>query len=94
MFGLCTGRRRRALVLSKGKDVISVKIREIAEHHSIPIVEDKPLARSMDDGVEADRAIPPEFYKAVAEIIHIRYAKSSPKASAKMRVSQYVVRSA
>jgi flagellar biosynthetic protein FlhB len=71
------------LVLSKGKELIAVKIREIAVQHSTPIIEDKHLARSMDNRVEADRAIPPEFYKAVAEIIHILYAKSPRKASAK-----------
>ncbi|MGH6835295.1 MAG: EscU/YscU/HrcU family type III secretion system export apparatus switch protein [Methylocella sp.] len=54
-----------------------------AEQHSIPIVEDNPLARSVHDSVEVDRAILPEFYKAVAELIHILYAKSSHKASAK-----------
>jgi flagellar biosynthesis protein FlhB len=37
----------------------------------------------MDGSVEADHAIPHEFYKAVAEIIHILYAKSPRKASAK-----------
>jgi FlhB HrpN YscU SpaS Family len=51
--------------------------------HSIPIVEDKSLARSMYDGVGVDRPIPPEFNKAVAEIIHILYAKGTPKAYAK-----------
>lgn len=65
------------LVLSKGKDLIALKIREIAEQHLIPIVEDKLLARSMYDSVEVDQQIPPEFYKAVAELIHILYAKSS-----------------
>jgi flagellar biosynthesis protein FlhB len=57
------------IVLSKGQDFIALKIREIAEQHAIPIVEDKSLARSMYNGVEVDRPIPPEFYKAVAEII-------------------------
>ena len=71
------------MVRSKGKDLIAIRIRELAEQHSIPIVEDKPLARSMDDSVEVDRVIPPEFYKAVAEIIHILYAKSLRKTSAK-----------
>ena len=71
------------LVLSKGKELIAVKIREIVVQHSTPIIEDKHLARSMDDRVDVDRAIPPEFYKAVAEIIHILYAKSPRKASAK-----------
>lgn len=71
------------LVLSKGQDLIALKIREIAEQHFIPIVEDKLLARSMYDAVEVDRPIPPEFYKAVAEIIHILYAKRPGKTSAK-----------
>jgi len=71
------------LVLSKGKDLIALKIREIAEQHLIPIVEDKLLARSMYDCVEVDRPIPPEFHKAVAELIHILYAKSSRKGGAK-----------
>jgi flagellar biosynthesis protein FlhB len=52
----------------------------MAEQHAIPIIEDKSLARSMYNGVEVDRPIPPEFYKAVAEIIHILYAKSGRRA--------------
>jgi flagellar biosynthesis protein FlhB len=71
------------LVLSKGKDFIALKIREIAEQHSIPIVEDKALARSMYDSVEVNRPIPPEFYKAVAELIHVLYVKSTRRTSAK-----------
>ena len=71
------------IVVSKGQDFIALKIREIAEQHSIPIIEDKSLARSMYNGVEVDRPIPSEFYKAVAEIIHILYAKSGRKAYAK-----------
>jgi flagellar biosynthesis protein FlhB len=63
-------------VLSKGNDLIALKIREIAEKNSIPIIEDKLLARTMYDSVDVDRPIPPEFYKAVAELIHILYAKN------------------
>ena len=46
-------------------------IRQIAEQNDIPVFEDKALARSMYDAVEVDRMIPPEFYRAVAELIHI-----------------------
>jgi flagellar biosynthetic protein FlhB len=60
-----------------------MKIWEIARQHSIPIAGGKLLARSMDGSVEADRAIPHEFYKAIAEIIHTLYAKSPREASAK-----------
>ncbi len=70
-------------VLSKGKDLIALKIRELAERHSIPVIEDKALARSMYDSVEVDQPIPPEFYKAVAELIHILYGKGSRRALAK-----------
>ncbi len=58
------------VVLAKGTDLIALKIREIAEENGISVIENKPLARSMYDRVEVSQAIPPEFYKAVAEIIH------------------------
>ncbi len=57
-------------VLAKGKDILALRIRQVANEHNIPIIEDKALARSMYDNVEIDRMIPPEFYRAVAELIH------------------------
>ncbi|WP_114943980.1 flagellar biosynthesis protein FlhB [Microvirga calopogonii] len=57
------------IVVAKGKDLIALKIREIAEKNGVPVIEDKPLARSMYDHVEVDRMIPPDFYKAVAQIL-------------------------
>lgn len=58
------------LVVAKGVDYMALKIREIAGEHRIPIIEDKPLARALYDSVPLDSQIPPEFYRAVAEIIH------------------------
>jgi flagellar biosynthetic protein FlhB len=55
--------------LAKGADATALKIREIAEQHSIPVVENPPLARALHAVVEIDQEIPPEHYKAVAEII-------------------------
>jgi flagellar biosynthesis protein FlhB len=71
------------LVLSKGQDLIALKIREIAEQHGIPVIEDKLLARSMYESVEVDRTIPPEFYKAVAELIHFLGSRKAHSASVK-----------
>jgi len=51
------------LVLFKGKDLIAIRVREIAEQHLIPFVEGKPLARSMDASVEVDRRFPKNFIK-------------------------------
>ncbi len=56
-------------LLAKGQDKLALKIREIAQRHNIPIVENKSLARSLFEVTEVDQLIPQEFYKAVAEII-------------------------
>ncbi len=65
------GEDRAPMVLAKGADLIALKIRAIAEAHDIPVVEDKPLARSLYGAVEVERPIPAEFYRAVAEIVHL-----------------------
>ena len=65
------------MVLAKGVDLIALKIRAIAEAHEIPVVEDKPLARSLYAAVEVERPIPAEFYRAVAEIVHLIQQRKS-----------------
>ena len=55
--------------LAKGTDLMALKIREIATAHSVPIVENPPLARALHATVEIDEEIPTEHYKAVAEVI-------------------------
>jgi flagellar biosynthesis protein FlhB len=55
--------------VAKGVDLIARRIREIAESHGIPVVENPPLARALHATVEIDQEIPPEHYRAVAEII-------------------------
>ncbi len=57
------------ICVAKGVDALALKIREVAGEHSIPVVENPPLARALHATVEIDEAIPPEHYKAVAEVI-------------------------
>jgi flagellar biosynthetic protein FlhB len=57
------------LCVAKGTDLIARKIREVAEAHNIPVVENPPLARALHGTVEIDQEIPQEHYRAVAEII-------------------------
>jgi flagellar biosynthetic protein FlhB len=57
------------LCVAKGSDRIALKIREVAGEHGVPIVENPPLARTLHATVEVDQEIPPEHYKAVAEVI-------------------------
>lgn len=56
-------------VVAKGADMIAAKIREVAKENGVPIVENPPLARVLYAAVEIDEEIPPEHYKAVAEVI-------------------------
>jgi len=55
--------------VAKGVDALALKIREVAGEHSILIVENPPLARTLHATVEVDSPIPIEHYKAVAEVI-------------------------
>jgi flagellar biosynthetic protein FlhB len=57
------------LCVAKGVDALALRIREVAGKHSIPVVENPPLARALHATVEIDQEIPPEHYKAVAEVI-------------------------
>ena len=66
------------VVVAKGQDLVALKIREIAEASDVPVVEDRALARSLYDAVEVDRVIPPEFYRAVAELLHFLQGKKAP----------------
>ena len=56
-------------VVAKGRDLVALRIREIAEDNDVPIVENPPLARALHDSAEVDQEIPIEHYKAVAEVI-------------------------
>jgi flagellar biosynthetic protein FlhB len=55
--------------LAKGVDMLAVKMRQVARDHDVPLVENPPLARSLYAMVEIDQEIPPEHYKAVADVI-------------------------
>jgi flagellar biosynthesis protein FlhB len=55
--------------VAKGADLLARRIREIAQAHDIPVIENPPLARALHGTVEIDQEIPPEHYRAVAEII-------------------------
>jgi flagellar biosynthetic protein FlhB len=57
------------ICVAKGADLIARKIREVAQSHDIPVVENAPLARALHGTVEIDQEIPQEHYRAVAEII-------------------------
>lgn len=60
-------------VLAKGAGAIAERIKDKAQEHSIPIVEDKPVAQFIYKNVEIGQEIPPELYQSVAEILAMLY---------------------
>jgi flagellar biosynthetic protein FlhB len=62
-------RMNAPFVVAKGVDRVALRIREIAEGAKVPVVENPPLARVLHAAVDLDSEIPPEHYKAVAEVI-------------------------
>jgi flagellar biosynthesis protein FlhB len=73
-------------VVAKGADNIAAKIREVATANDVPIVENPPLARLLYAAVDIDEEVPPEHYKAVAEVIGFilrQQGKLKPRASAR-----------
>lgn len=61
------------VVVAKGARKVAERIKEVAREHSIPIVENPPLARSLYKIVEIGQEIPVEMYKAVAEVLAYVY---------------------
>ena len=60
-------------IIAKGIDFLALKINDVAKENKIPIIENPALARSLYDQIDIDRAIPSEFYKAMAEIFSYVY---------------------
>ncbi len=63
------GQMEVPVLIAKGVDDVAMRIREVAEEHGVPFVENPPLARALYASVELDQEVPPDHYKAVAEVI-------------------------
>jgi len=57
------------LVVAKGVNEAALRIREVAESHDVPVIEDPPLARALYAAADIDKTIPREHFEAVAKII-------------------------
>lgn len=60
-------------VIAKGMRLIAEKIKEVALKNDIPIIENVLLAQTIYKNCEIGQEIPPELYKAVAEILAYVY---------------------
>lgn len=61
------------MLVAKGTELIAKKISDIAREHGVPVIENPPVARALFKMVDINQQIPPELYKAVAEILLFVY---------------------
>lgn len=60
-------------LVAKGSELFAKKIIEIAKEHDVPVIENPPVARALYRLVQPNAHIPPDLYKAVAEILLFVY---------------------
>jgi flagellar biosynthetic protein FlhB len=60
-------------VISKGADLLAMKIRDIAKNHNIPVLQSPMLARALYTNAELDREIPASLFTAVAQVLAYIY---------------------
>jgi flagellar biosynthetic protein FlhB len=64
---------RAPQVISKGADLLAMKIRDLAKTHSIPVLQSPVLARALYAHAELDQDIPSSLYTAVAQVLAYVY---------------------
>ncbi len=62
------------MLVAKGTELIAKKIIKIAQEHNVPVIDNPPVARALYRMVDINRQIPPDLYKAVAEILLFVYS--------------------
>ncbi len=72
-------------LLAKGTELFAKKIIEIARQHNVPVVENPVVARALFRMVDINREIPPDLYKAVAEILLFVYNLRNSKNSSRIK---------
>ncbi len=60
-------------LIAKGADFVAEKIKQIARDNNIPIIENKPLARTIFKTLKIGQVIPRELFVAVAEVLSYIY---------------------
>ncbi len=60
-------------VISKGADLLALKIRDLAKSNKIPVLQSPMLARALYTHAELNREIPGNLYTAVAQVLAYVY---------------------
>ncbi len=57
------------VVVAKGAGIVAKKIKELAKENGVPLVENKPLARTLWKLVDVGSEVPETLYQAIAEVL-------------------------
>lgn len=64
-------------VISKGADLLALKIRDLAKLHQVPVLQSPMLARALYAHAELNQEIPGNLYTAVAQVLAYVYKLKS-----------------
>ena len=64
---------RAPQVISKGADLLAMRIRDVAKNNSIPVLQSPMLARALYANAELNQDIPSALYTAVAQVLAYVY---------------------
>jgi flagellar biosynthetic protein FlhB len=67
------GQMNAPIVVAKGAGPLAERIIKIAEENGVPVVENKALAEALYRSTDIGEEIPPELYRAVAEVLSFVY---------------------
>lgn len=79
------GKMHAPEVVAKGQRLVAERIKEQARQHNIPLVENKPLARTIFKSVEIGQGIPADLFQAVAEVLAFVYRLKSQAGAPRTR---------
>ena len=68
-----TNKMSAPYVLAKGVDFMAIRIKEVAKENKVYIMENVALAQALYNTVDIGEPVPPELYKAVAEVLAFVY---------------------
>ena len=72
-------------VISRGTDLVAMRIRDLAKGHDIPVLQSPMLARALYAHAELDQPIPATLYTAVAQVLaYVYLLKAAMRAPGRM----------
>lgn len=72
-------------VVAKGERMLAQRIKRIAEENKVPVVENRSLAWALHRGAEVGDFVPPQLYKAVAEVLAFVFSVDAAQRDGRFR---------